>query len=195
MSLRYPPARLSGEEVGWRFGMTRDEVRIVSSAEIISRIRSEMPAKELRFVLSGAGLPSLSGTGTAESISISGWYVPTTFAAGLILPPASHPKAPRANRRIKRTIQLRMMPFGVSGHSGGISPSITGLAVISSSPCGLMPRPWGVTWASICAKIGRIVCRKIRAPGAFAISATGRNRPGPPANVAKLRRMAAGLVG
>ena len=54
MSLRFPPARLSGEQVGWRFGMTRDEVRIVSSAEIISRIRSEMPAKELRFVLSGA---------------------------------------------------------------------------------------------------------------------------------------------
>lgn len=54
MSARYSPARLTGEHVGWRLGMTRDEVRIVSSLEIISRIRAEIPSQERHLVLSSA---------------------------------------------------------------------------------------------------------------------------------------------
>ena len=37
----HPPARLTGEQVGWRLGLNRDEVRIISSSEVITRKRAE----------------------------------------------------------------------------------------------------------------------------------------------------------
>lgn len=54
MNLRFPPARLTGEQVMWRFGMTRDEVRIISSPEVINRIRESLSPKDRNQVLSNA---------------------------------------------------------------------------------------------------------------------------------------------
>lgn len=50
----HPPARLTGEQVAWRLGMTRDEVRIISSLDIIDRIRLALPPKERNQCLSSA---------------------------------------------------------------------------------------------------------------------------------------------
>ena len=50
----HPPARLTGEQVGWRLGLNRDEVRIISSSEVITRIRAEIPPNECHLVLSSA---------------------------------------------------------------------------------------------------------------------------------------------
>ena len=54
MHLRRPPVRLRGEQVAWRWGMSRDEVRIVSSPDIIGRVREALPPKERNLVLSSA---------------------------------------------------------------------------------------------------------------------------------------------
>jgi hypothetical protein len=54
LHLLRPPSRLTGEQVAWRLGMTRDEVRIVSSPEIIDRIHEALPPKERIRVLSSA---------------------------------------------------------------------------------------------------------------------------------------------
>ena len=49
-----PPSRLTGEQVQWRFGMTRDEVRIISSPDTVNRIRESLSPKERNGVLSNA---------------------------------------------------------------------------------------------------------------------------------------------
>lgn len=49
-----PPSRLNGEQVQWRLGLNREEVRIISSAETINRIRESLTPKERNLVLSGA---------------------------------------------------------------------------------------------------------------------------------------------
>lgn len=51
-----PPMRLTGEQVRWRLGMTRDEVRIISSPDIVDRIRETLPPKERNHVLSSANV-------------------------------------------------------------------------------------------------------------------------------------------
>ena len=50
----HPPARLTGEQTGWRLGLNRDEVRIISSPEIIQRVRESLSPKEQKLVLSSA---------------------------------------------------------------------------------------------------------------------------------------------
>ena len=54
LHLLRPPSRLTGEQVQWRFGMTRDEVRIISSPDTINRIRDSLSPKERNGVLSNA---------------------------------------------------------------------------------------------------------------------------------------------
>jgi hypothetical protein len=54
LHLLRPPMRLTGEQVRWRLGMTRDEVRIISSPAIVDRVREALPAKERIHVLSNA---------------------------------------------------------------------------------------------------------------------------------------------
>lgn len=49
-----PPSRLNGEQVQWRLGMNREEVRIISSPDTINRIRESLTPKERNGVLSSA---------------------------------------------------------------------------------------------------------------------------------------------
>jgi len=66
MNQVHPPFRLAGEEVGWRFGMNREEVRIISSLAEIARVREALPDNEKDLVLRSAtrlkplGTPSVA---------------------------------------------------------------------------------------------------------------------------------------
>ena len=39
MNLEHHPFRLTADEAGWRLGFNRDEMRVISSPEIVARIR------------------------------------------------------------------------------------------------------------------------------------------------------------
>jgi hypothetical protein len=56
MSRRHSPGRLTAEQVRWRLGMTRDEVRIISSEEIVLEVRGSLPKKDQVGVLSSKDL-------------------------------------------------------------------------------------------------------------------------------------------
>ena len=52
LELLHPPGRLTADQTVWRLGLTRSELRVVSSAQIIAAVRESLPKPDRAAVLS-----------------------------------------------------------------------------------------------------------------------------------------------